>query len=482
MRHLYLTILLLVYGLCQSQTPIPKTRLSPEEAQEDLIFLYKTLRESHYDLFSNTERQVFEKHFKDLLFANTNDSIDLFDFHKDVQRFTAIAGHAHCNSGYPFQSGYGSYLESGGTLFPLDIYMDEGKIYVKKNYATEIEAPIGYEILEINKVPIASVMEEIYTYVSGENMYLKNSLIDLVEFSRLYWLAYGKSSSFKLKLRSPEKAITLLEVDAVLASEMEANYEKKDPLFDYSREFYLLEDIAYLRPGIFLNQEAEINTSEHSTFDRGEFITFIDSSFQEIIQNDLPHLVIDLRGNPGGDNSFSDYMLSYFAHQPFWFCSQFLVRTSETTKKFWRDVEMENLQDMRRQIMSLENGEQFEASFEDYQPKPDSLRYKGKVYVLIDRYSFSNTVATAAIVKDYGFGTILGEITADTPTSFGAVHQFNLPHSQIAITYPKALIVRPNGSKVRIGVRPDVPLKEIRGNGRDDVLAQTLDFIRKKAN
>lgn len=472
----------MTYGLGQSQTSPPKTRLSSEEAQEDLHFLYKTLQESHYDLFANTEKRVFDEQFSKLKTSFT-DSSETFDFHIAIQKFTALAGHAHCSSGYPFATSYSPYIQAGGTLFPLGIYLNKKKVYTAQNYSTNGDISIGHEILSVNEIPITEVMGGIYEYLSGESIYFKNSLIDLIEFPRLYWLVYGEGESFTLKLREPKSGkVSEFTVKAVLASEMEDHFATKTPLFNHEREFYYLDEIAYLRPGIFLNQEAEVNTSEQNTFDRGEFQTFIDASFQEIISKNTQHLIIDLRGNSGGDNSFSDIMLSYFADKPFWFCSQFLVRTSETTKKFWQDVKMKNLQDMREQILSLENGEQFEASFEDYEPKPDSLRYKGQVYVLIDRYSFSNTVATAAIIKDYGFGTILGEITADTPSSFGAVHQFNLPHSQIAITYPKALIVRPNGNETLIGVKPDIPLKEIQGNGKDDILDRTIDLIRRKEN
>ena len=39
-------------------------------------------------------------------------------------------------------------------------------------------------------------------------------------------------------------------------------------------------------------------------------------------------VVIDLRQNPGGDNSFSDPMVAWFATEPFRFASSFHVRSS----------------------------------------------------------------------------------------------------------------------------------------------------------
>lgn len=482
MRLLFLLIPLIISGICSAQDPKQNIRLSAKEAKEDLAFLYETLQASHYNLFVNTEKEVFDKRFRELQ-ASFTDSVDRFDFHRSVQKFTALAELAHCSSEYPFSTSYGPYLYAGGTLFPFSLYVNAGKVYLTQNYSGNLDIKIGSELISINQLPIKTVMTDIYGYISGESTYLKNSVIDLIEFARLYWLVYGQTDSFELALKNPQNGENShASVSAVLASEMEEAFAKKPSLFNLDREFYFLEKIAYLRPGIFLNKEVDLNTSEQNTFDKTEFTAFIDSSFKEIKQNNAQHLIIDLRGNSGGDNSFSDIMLAYFADKPFWFCSQFHVRTSELTKKFWEDVETENLQEMRKQILSHENGERFEAAFENYQPNLDSLRYTGEVYVLIDRYSFSNTVSTAAIIKDYGFGTLLGEITADIPTSFGAVHQFNLPHTQIAITYPKAFIIRPNGSESLIGVKPDIPLQEIRGNGKDDMLEQTLNYIKNKAN
>ncbi len=85
-------------------------------------------------------------------------------------------------------------------------------------------------------------------------------------------------------------------------------------------------------------------------------------------------------------------------------------------------------------------------------------RFRGKVFLLIDRQSYSNAVAVAALVQDYKFGTILGEETSDMATTYGAMEKFTLPKTGIAVCYPKARIVRPNGDLRARGVTPDVAI------------------------
>jgi C-terminal processing protease CtpA/Prc len=81
------------------------------------------------------------------------------------------------------------------------------------------------------------------------------------------------------------------------------------------------------------------------------------------------------------------------------------------------------------------------------------------------------------MIQDYGFGKLVGEATSDCPTLYAAIHDFKLPHTQLSVSYPKAFMVRPNGSTEFKGVQPDY---KIDGGdlGKDDkVLEKTLDII-----
>lgn len=188
-------------------------------------------------------------------------------------------------------------------------------------------------------------------------------------------------------------------------------------------------------------------------------------------------LLIDLRGNPGGDNSFSDPMIAYFADKPFWFCRSFSVRTSEITKQFWKDVTDTTLQELKQQVLSHQNGDTFFVKFNTFAARQDSLHYNGKVYLLVDKYSYSNTVSVAAIVQDYKFGVVMGEPTADVATTYGATHELKLPNTGLNVSYPKALIVRPNGDLHSKGVTPEILLKGDPFSPGDEMLDDAIKYI-----
>jgi C-terminal processing protease CtpA/Prc len=112
------------------------------------------------------------------------------------------------------------------------------------------------------------------------------------------------------------------------------------------------------------------------------------------------------------------------------------------------------------------------------QPRPGE-HFKGKVFLLIDRQSYSNAVSVAALVQDYKFGTVLGEETSDMATTYGAMEQFRLPNTGIMVGYPKAYIIRPNGDTRPRGVTPDVPIRTpVVQSPADEVLRKAVTIVQ----
>ncbi len=181
------------------------------------------------------------------------------------------------------------------------------------------------------------------------------------------------------------------------------------------------------------------------------------------IKQDVQKLIIDVRENPGGDKSFSDPLIAWFATQPFRFASEFVVRSSHHAKvaneQRMKDATGENLASKMLQQGYKENpyGTVFSLTFDQSYPR-QGQQFDGQVYVLIDRSSYSNAVSLAAIVKDYGFGTVIGEPTTDFATTLGAMETFALQHCGIQVGFPKALIIRPSGDKHPGPVYPDIQL------------------------
>ncbi|HBH25733.1 MAG TPA: peptidase S41, partial [Cytophagales bacterium] len=199
----------------------------------------------------------------------------------------------------------------------------------------------------------------------------------------------------------------------------------------------------------------------------------------EINKRECKNLIVDLRNNGGGNDSFSDYLISYFADQPFKWNSSFTLKTSaflkehvrqhyDTTEVFWQEV------------LAHENGEVYPYTFEEYAPQPQKNRFEGEVFVLINRQSHSQSTVAAAQIKDYKFGTIVGEETAEYPTLYASQFQFNLPNTGIPVKVSKGYIVRVNGNKEDKGLVPDVFIKDHLLDENDEILTGLLEQLGEK--
>jgi hypothetical protein len=463
-----------------AQQATPNEKFSPSAVRADFEYLYKTLQGTHYDLYVSTPKEVFDRAFVRTT-RRINKPMTQMEVHRVFQPFVALSKLAHCSLGFPYGA-YGQYRMDGGRVFPFELVILGRRTFVKENYSTVTAIVKGDEILAVDGVPMERRLRQIHEYLSGHDEAFKNSFIDVLAFPRVYWAVFDRKDVFSLRIKPKNGPVRTYRVGSVSASTFEEGLGRKRPVFNTSREFKFIGDVAYLRPGLFLNNDAkEINTSDHATFETGEFARFLDASFGALQERRARDLIIDLRGNPGGDNKFSDLMVAYFAKRPFWFCSQFLVRTSAITKAFWKDVDDPSLADLKKGILSKKDGERFEVTFGKYSPRTDSLRFEGRVLVLVDRYSYSNAPGTAALIQDYKFGTIVGEHTADSPTSYGAVHEFKLPNTRLAVTYPKALIVRPNGDRSVTGVVPDIEVHDDVWTDDDEILNAALEIVRRNA-
>jgi len=295
--------------------------------------------------------------------------------------------------------------------------------------------------------------------------------------------------SFDLGLRRGDTKPVRMRLPARTAVEMKELAAAQPPVLALHaplRDAKVLPGgVGYLRPGPFYNAEAKTGAEG---WDVSGFRAFVGDAFQRFLAAGVERLVVDLRGNPGGDNLFSDVMVAWFADRPFRFASRFDVRVSPEAvaanrERIERDAAAAG--PISRQFAELYARSRSGASAEFAVPLAEPRageRFHGKVFLLVDRQSYSNAVAVAALVQDYGFGTIVGEATSDMASTYGAMEKFSLPNTGIAAGFPKAHIVRPNGDTRSRGVTPDVEIPvPVVQTPDDEVLQQAIAIAQRQA-
>jgi hypothetical protein len=460
-----LLVTLLPFGtLAQSAT----YRFAPADVKADMAYAYETLQKAHYNLYAYVSKQHYDAAFQELLASVGPDSLSPLETTKVFQRLLAIGNVGHSEVDFPASS-YIAYATQGGTLFPLELAFEDGRAYVRKGYTPDGAVQPGDRLLRIDRKPVRKLQTAIYPYLSAERTYFKDAKLEFWSFPRYYWAVFGEKPSFKVKVKHASGKRRRYTIPAITVMGYEAS--RGGEILKNERSFRFIDDVAYLHPGPFSSQEPD-----------GEirFKAFVDSAFAAINARQSPYLILDLRNNAGGHNTYSDHLIAYFADKPFRWFSDFTVRTSEVLKKQTRKQYPAVIpDDYTRNILEYADGATFPYEQTMQQPMPEEQRFRGKVYVLVNRQSYSMAAVSAALVQDYGFAEIVGEETGDTPTLYAAQFSFQLPRTSVELKVPKGYIVRPNGDEKLVGVIPDHIVRDHLLDEEDEVLRHTLEKLIK---
>ena len=473
-------ILLSITVRASAASPPPdQTVFSPAELRADFAQMYRSLEAAHFNLYAFTPKGELDKRYAQLL-GQINRPMTRFEAKILFEQFAAGVRMGHTRVDSP-TTDWNAYRKNGGKGFPLQIRIADERVYVAQNLSGLDAVQPGDEITRLNGQAMAHWLKRTERHVSAETFNMAHSLMEY-DFAIYLWVELGAADGFDIETRSTSSAARHLHLPARTSEEMEAARLKQPAVLDLEnpvREAKLLDrGVAYLRPGPFYNSEAKTGADE---WDVAGFRDFIDQAFEGFLQAGATRLIIDLRGNPGGDNLFSDVMVSWFATRPFRFASQFKIKVSaESIAANAARIEHDAAAagPVSREFADLyarsRIGDVVDYPIAQALPRAGK-RFDGKVFVLIDRQSYSNTVAVAALVQDYQFGVIVGEATSDMATTYGAMEQFALNHSGLLVGYPKARIVRPNGDLRARGVTPDIAIRvPIVQSPGDEVLQQAV--------
>lgn len=158
--------------------------------------------------------------------------------------------------------------------------------------------------------------------------------------------------------------------------------------------------------------------------------TALKDFFTSVRDEGVHSVIVDLRGNPGGNSLVANEFLRYLPVESY--------QVGRSTVRFG-PVIWEN-QPGRQKNQQAEHV------------------FSGDVYVLTSTDSFSAAMDFATLLSDNGLCTVVGEIPGNMPSSYGDVLHFQTPNALLAFTVSYKYFMRPDESKSNLPLLPDVQI------------------------
>jgi C-terminal processing protease CtpA/Prc len=155
-----------------------------------------------------------------------------------------------------------------------------------------------------------------------------------------------------------------------------------------------------------------------------QFKKFCKTTFKSLRKKEIGKLIIDFRGNGGGDSKIGDELIKYIADKPFIQYQKAIAKVSAISRKeFKYPFKSDTLI-----VKELAGSEKHLTK-----PYPENKRFSGNVYVLIDGGTFSSAGSTVWCIDHYNLATIIGSETGGTGIHYGYPIKRKLPNT--GLTY-----------------------------------------------
>ena len=422
--------------ILSSNIAFSQTKISREEAIEDLNTLAKNITKTHPKFHKKVESGAFRGTL--INYQNTlsqYDSLSTYQFYKIIGTLPSSLNDGHTRLSHP--------KVRFSKVFPLRVNINtrDSVITISNDYSKENSIPIGSEIKSINGISYKEIVCTLMQYVSGELSFYKiHKLNQGSEFSFYFNMLFG-SREYKIKYVYDNKEFNTSVAyirgnklgQKTLKTKEDKNLSAKFTPWEYYKEDNNKIGIIHIR-----------SFMDYSYID--EFNSFLDSVFTDLQKNKVENLIIDIRKNGGGNTQLGDELLKYISPVQFKQFEKMIARQSFKRLKKTGNLSIFN-------PFSYGSIKTYDYDFVELK---DSLHYTGQVYLLTSHSTFSAASSFSEAFKQFKMGVIIGEETGGMNVSYGESIHFTLPNSKLKYCISSKRYWRYNATEDTIhGTIPD---------------------------
>jgi len=432
----------------------PDNYFSPEDIQEDLKWLRKKVLAYHpacldparYDSVNNSFQIALyeaEKQLQELQFLR-------------LLRQTLISLRCGHTTAIPSKDFYTYYKNAKPKpMYPLQVYASDEDLVVRYNESDDSKIAIGDKILTINQESTRDISTSILNFLPGDGYHQSFKKFHLsLNFPTYYLFSRGPNYAFESTIldtagRFSTHNFSLRSVGKPVSKQ----HGQKSIKFIKSDNFRALGILA-TNPKIGILK----------IYGFGGKNSWYESAFQEIEKRKFENLILDLRGNSGGNLFNANQLLTYLL------ADTFSLRFERKDQK----IRFEGNSDMNIMMRFTLN------AFQWLYEKPNRLRptcekrgnilmnrfrfspvekyrFKGKLIVLMDGGTFSAASLVAAQLRKKGNAVLIGDESGGGANGCNAmvIPTLTMPNTKMRVFLPLYYINHEVDAIPGRGILPD---------------------------
>jgi hypothetical protein len=462
-------------SIAQTQTSkFAYQRFSADTVKSTIDEMTKELSVKHPGFYRYNSKDDFNKYI-DSIKSTIKDSLtELESFLKLKPIITKI----HClHSGISLPKEYKDYLNQQPNLFPFQVYFNDNKAYVVKNYSATTSILAGDEILSINGQSIDKITDQLLSLIpsDGYNLTMKYRTLYLQFPSWYRSIDLTENFTTVIKQNDIEKTY---QIKGAKFNDIVQDGFLREPARAKELEFKIENNIGFLTIHSFA--ETDIKKVKQG------FKEFIDQTFTEIKINKIQNLVVDLRDNTGGSDPYAAYFTSYFFDKPFRYWDRIEVTDAIAKEIKGIALKLYYRKPIQKDSVWLWQKAKHVHDFDFYEEqKPAQNNFSGKTYVLINGFCMSSCADVAAILSYNKKAIFTGQETGGgyQGNTSGMVPNSKVQPFDFTLTVPlqKYFNSVDTSKNIGRGTMPDytvnMTINDIL-NGGDKELQTTIDLIK----
>ncbi len=447
----------LTSGGCKSYTKGPAVLLTHGQATDDLKFLAEKVKAIHPDPFTRISEEKFDARIQKMT-DNIGESISRMEFALYVAEALAMIRDAHTGTVPRWGD---AYERTHCKMFPLQLRL-VGNQFIVTAWAKGVQPKSikpGDRVVAINDRPMSYWAEKYRRYISGETDTVQDQKLARL-FRVFFWHTHGTLSVSKVTLEDRQGRVYSEILPSVYPIFPAA--ETNQP----SYIFYRQGDVCFLKIPSFDRTKDYVSGTDGI---RQAFQNTFNEMFSAMDEKGTSLLIVDLRGNGGGDGGLGLGLIRRVAQKPFTSLAK-RWRYSEAYQDALLIFGLRNrglplwlhkfisLQQFRPVVFEAYVREGEYLTSQSGTDHPIEKPWPGKLAILVDQGTFSAAVDMAVIVKDNGLGLIAGEESGGRASCYTEYAPVYMRNSGFLFAVSSAQMIRPAGYDDGHGVLPDLPM------------------------